>query len=106
MTRIYNKLIRDNIPEICRDDNKIAVTKTLNDNKYRKALRRKLLEETHEYLASEELSELADILEVVDALAKLQGSDFEGIIRLKNEKALKNGSFDKRLLLIKTKDIL
>lgn len=102
---IYYKLIRDNIPEICRQNGKTAVTKTLDDKKYRKALRKKLLEETNEYLASEELSELADILEVVDALAKLQGSDFEKVMELKKKKAETNGAFDERLLLIRTKKI-
>ena len=102
---IYYKLIRDNIPEICKKNKQIAVTKTLNDKEYRKALRKKLLEETNEYLKSEELSELADILEVVDALAKLQGSDFEDILRLKSKKAETNGAFDKRLQLLRTKKI-
>lgn len=105
MTRIYNKLIRDNIPEICKKNNQLAVTKVLDDKKYKSALKTKLLEETVEYLKSEELMELADILEVVDALSKAQGSSLDEIIRLKNEKAQKNGAFDKKLLLIKTKDM-
>ncbi len=105
MTKIYNKLIRDNIPEICQRNNQLAVTKVLDDKKYKSALKAKLVEEVIEYLKDEDLMELADILEVVDALSKAQGSDFDEIIRLKNEKAEKNGAFDKKLLLIKTKDM-
>lgn len=105
MTRIYNKLIRDNIPEICEKNNQLAVTKVLDDKKYKSALKTKLIEETLEYIKSDELMELADILEVVDALSKAQGSSLDEIISLKNEKAQKNGAFDKKLLLIKTKDM-
>lgn len=105
MIRIYNKLIRDNIPEICENNNQLAVTKVLDDKKYKSALKAKLLEETVEYLKSEELMELADILEVVDALSKAQGSSLDEVISLKNEKAESNGAFDKKLLLIKTKDM-
>ena len=105
MTKTYNKLIRDNIPEICRKNNRIAVTRVLDEPEYKTALKSKLIEEVNEYLESEELMELADILEVVDALSKMQKSNFYEVIRLKNEKSKKNGAFDKRLFLIETKDM-
>ena len=47
--------------------------------------------------------ELADILEVVEALAKNQGSSFDEVLELKKQKQEKNGAFDKRIFLISVK---
>ena len=43
MEKIYNKLVRDNIPEIIIQDNRHAVTKILDDDCYKKELEKKLL---------------------------------------------------------------
>ncbi len=71
----------------------------LEDEKYNKYLRRKLKEEVFEYLQSEETEELADIAEVIDALAALKGSSFEQVLEIKEQKAKKNGKFEKRIFL-------
>ena len=42
MEKIYNKLVRDNIPEIIIQDNRKPVTKILNDDCYKKELEKKL----------------------------------------------------------------
>ncbi|MCM1115305.1 MAG: nucleoside triphosphate pyrophosphohydrolase [Clostridium sp.] len=99
--RIYNKLVRDNIPDIIKSNNETAHTIILDDKKYKKMLRKKLREETLEYLQSSELEELADIAEVIDALANASGSSFEEILEIKKQKAIKNGKFEKRLFLKK-----
>lgn len=99
----HNKLVRDNIPQIIENNGQSAKTVILDDEKYTAALEKKLKEETREYLQSKELTELADILEVVEALAKNQGSSFDEVLELKKQKQEKNGAFDKRIFLISVK---
>lgn len=53
MERIYNKLVRDNIPEIIKSKNEIPVTRVLNDEKYKKELEKKLFEEYNEVIEAE-----------------------------------------------------
>ena len=98
-----NKLVRDNIPDIIESNNQSAKTVILDDEKYTTALEKKLKEETREYLHSKELMELADILEVVEALAKNQGSSFDEVLELKKQKQEKNGAFEKRIFLVSVK---
>lgn len=99
----YNKLVRDNIPEIIENNGQSAKTVILDSEKYTVALEKKLKEETKEYLHSREIMELADILEVVEALAKNQGSSFDEILELKKQKQEKNGAFDKKIFLVSVK---
>ncbi len=99
----HNKLVRDNIPQIIENNGQSAKMVILDDEKYTDALKKKLKEETREYLQSKELMELADILEVVEALAKNQGSSFDEVLELKKQKQEKNGAFDKRIFLISVK---
>ncbi len=99
----YNKLVRDNIPDICIKNNQTPKYRVLNHAEYKKELCKKLKEETREYLASGETEELADILEVVEALAATQGVSFDELIKIKDEKAKKNGKFEKRYFLERVK---
>lgn len=99
MIRIYNKLVRDNIPNICKQNNQTLKYHVLDDNKYKTELKRKLKEETKEYISSGELEELADILEVVEALANANDSNFSELLKIKEEKAKKNGKFEKKFFL-------
>ncbi len=103
MIILHNKLVRDNIPDIIKSNGQSAKTVILDDEKYTAALEKKLKEETREYLHSKELMELADILEVVEALAKNQGSSFDEVLELKKQKQEKNGAFDKRIFLVSVK---
>ncbi|MDE6470928.1 MAG: nucleoside triphosphate pyrophosphohydrolase [Eubacterium sp.] len=102
--KIYNKLIRDNIPEIIKKNGQTAYISMLDDKGYTAELQKKLIEETQEYLDSEEPEELADILEVVEALASTKGKTLDEILEIKKCKAIKNGKFEKRLFLEKVED--
>ncbi|MGN1328084.1 MAG: phosphoribosyl-ATP pyrophosphohydrolase [Eubacterium sp.] len=93
MKVLYKKLVRDNIPDICIANNQKPKYKVLNDNEYKTALNKKLKEETKEYIKSNDIEELADILEVVEAIAVAQGSTFEDVLKIKETKAKKNGRF-------------
>lgn len=73
MKKVFNKLVRDKIPEIIENNNEVAVTKILSDKDYQNELIKKLLEEYNEVLnarGKDLLEELADMLEVIDAIAK------------------------------------
>ena len=103
MIILHNKLVRDNIPDIIKSNGQSAKTVILDDEKYTAALEKKLKEETREYLCSKEIMELADILEVVEALAKNQGSSFDEVLQLKKQKQEENGAFDKKIFLVSVK---
>ena len=106
MERVFNKLVRDNIPDIIASNGEEAVTSILDDDKYQGELYKKLLEESNEVInsknSSETIEELADVLEVLSAIAKLNGKNIEDVIEVANKKRLKRGSFEKRIFLEKT----
>ena len=66
MEKVFNKLVRDNIPTIIENNNEVAVTRILEDTEYRCELYKKLLEECNEVISSkdssETIEELADVL--------------------------------------------
>lgn len=99
MKIIYRKLVRDNIPDICESNHQAPKYRALDDNEYKSALKRKLKEETREYIRSDNIEELADILEVVEAIAISQGSSFDNVLKIKESKANKNGRFEKKYFL-------
>ena len=101
MVTIYNKLVRDRIPEIIKNAGKIAEYEVLSQADYAKMLETKLDEETAEYHASKNVEELADILEVLYALAESSGCSADELERLRARKAQERGGFKKRLFLKK-----
>lgn len=98
---IYNKLVRDKIPEIIRKNGQEPVTRVLDDAAFLAALDAKLQEEVGEYIESPSIEELADILEVLEAIVAVRKIPQAELRRKKNAKALKNGSFRERILLEK-----
>lgn len=89
------KLIRDRIPELLGDQ--AGGHRQLQGDEFEAALREKLQQEVNEYLASSEVMELADILEVVYALAKLDGITESQLDYFRAEKARERGAFEQRL---------
>ena len=63
--KVYNKLVRNRIPEIIEASGKSCTCETLSDERYIALLNQKLQEEVAEYLESGTLEELADIGEVM-----------------------------------------
>lgn len=53
-----------------------------------------------EYLQDNTIEELADIIEVIEALAKNQGSSLKEVMEFKQQKQRKNGAFKDRIFLI------
>ena len=106
MEQTFNKLVRDNVPNIIENNGEKAITRILNDEEYRTELYKKLLEESNEVTNSEStdgiLEELADVLEVIKSIAELNNKDLNDVIEIANQKRLKRGGFQKRILLEKT----
>ena len=96
----YYKLVRDKIPEIIEKSGKKPHIEILSDEDCEIFLERKLDEEVKEYHESKDAEELADVLEVLIALAKSKGLSFEDLIALQRDKAEKKGAFTKKIFLI------
>jgi predicted house-cleaning noncanonical NTP pyrophosphatase (MazG superfamily) len=95
------KLVRDRIPEIIRASGAEPVTYRADVAEYRGRLREKLLEEVDEFLAADgadAVEELADILEVVYALAADLGTTKEDLETARATKAAERGAFADRVI--------
>ncbi len=99
-TKTFNKLVRDKIPEIIKSHGKTPTTRILSEKEYFIALKEKLEEETNEFQESESLEELADVLEVVFALASHLGSDQRKLEEIRLKKQLERGAFEERTFLL------
>ena len=99
MARIYNKLVRDRIPEIIESDGRKCTTEILSDDRWLQMLDAKLDEELAEYQESKSLEELADLLEVMRTVVKARGWSWEQLEQARQEKAVRRGGFEKKILL-------
>ena len=95
----YQKLVRDRIPEIILSGGKKPLFRILEDKEYTDCLHRKLDEEVSEFHQDKNAQELADILEVVFALAMDLGISREMLMDVYHEKHDRRGGFDKRIFL-------
>ena len=101
---VYNKLVRDKIPEIIKATGKLPICRTLTDSEFPDALNIKLQEEMAEYLESGSIEELCDILEVAYAIAANKGFTPDDIADIRDMKNNKNGTFNKKIFLEKVVD--
>ncbi len=101
ITTEYDKLIRDKIPQIIESKGKSCETSILSDKQYIIYLRKKLQEEVDEFLADDNLEELADITEVIHALAGAKGYSVEDLERVRVKKREEKGGFEERIVLKK-----
>jgi predicted house-cleaning noncanonical NTP pyrophosphatase (MazG superfamily) len=97
---IYNKLVRDKIPEIIRQQGEIPNCRILDQKEYLYFLEQKLDEEVGEYHRDQNVEELADILEVVFSLADGIGSSREELMDVYQRKHDDRGGFHDRIFLI------
>lgn len=104
--RIFNKLVRDKIPEIIENNGDIPEIEILDDSTYSKMLDEKLLEECNEILSAsnnkEKTEEIADALEVLYAMAEVIGVTMSDIETIRLDKQEKRGAFKKKILLKST----
>jgi predicted house-cleaning noncanonical NTP pyrophosphatase (MazG superfamily) len=83
---IYNKLVRDRIPEIIAAEGRDYATEIMEDAEYRQAL----------------LAKLADLYEVIDALLLAFDLDRDAILALQQKRRDERGGFEKRIKLLWT----
>ena len=100
----YNKMVRDKIPHIITSSGKECRTRILDPEEYKQELRTKLREESDEYVSAandqEALEELADILEVIRAMAEVHGANAAQLDKLRADKAEACGGIQERVYLI------
>ena len=95
----YNKLVRDRIPEIIEESGKKAVIYIADDKEYLEKLYDKLIEEIEEFKKNPSPEELADILEVCDAIREYFNIDANEVEYIKKKKFEERGGFYKRIIL-------
>ena len=99
--KVYNKLVRDLIPQIIEKDGKKFDTHIAEKEEYVKLLEEKLQEEVNEYLEDKNLEELADVLEVLVGLAGSLGYTEDELFKKRLEKKEERGGFEDRVVLEK-----
>lgn len=99
----YPKLVRDKVPDLIRLEGRAAVVEVLAASELRPALLDKLLEEAAEAAAASQVElpeELADVLEVLRALAGSLGLSLNEVVALADDKRARRGGFDRGLFLV------
>jgi predicted house-cleaning noncanonical NTP pyrophosphatase (MazG superfamily) len=97
--KVYNKLVRDKIPEIIEADGKSCKTHILQDDEYITALEAKLNEEVAEYQKDKNLEEMADVVEVLQAICLARGYSLAELEVMRAKKAEERGGFGEKIYL-------
>ncbi len=95
----YNKLVRDKIPEYIKTKGGTPRTHIADEAEYWRKLKEKLIEETGEFVEAENIEELADLLEVIEAIIFVKKFDQVELARMKDKKAAERGKFIERIVL-------
>lgn len=100
--KIYDKLVRDRIPEIIKNSGNHCEVEIVSDEVALEYLYKKLNEEVSELLEDKNLEEIADVVEVLFAIGKKYGYSEEDILNRRAEKKSKSGGFEDNIILKKT----
>jgi len=100
--KIYNKLVRDKIPQIIEADGRKCDIRLADKSEHYELLEAKLQEEVKEFLEDKNLEELADVMEVLFALADNLGYSEEELLRKREEKKEERGGFKEGIVLERT----
>lgn len=95
----YDKLVRDDIPRIVREDGSRPETRVVDGAELSDYLAAKLVEEAREYAEDRRAGELGDVLDVVDAVVAHEGFDADAIDRERAAKTAERGGFERGLVL-------
>lgn len=99
MTEEFDKLVRDKIPDVIREDGKEPTVHCVDGEEYADRLVEKLAEEGAEYRDSRDPEELADLLEVVHAIRKHHGLTNAELEQIRARKAANRGRFTDGVVL-------
>ena len=102
--RSYNKLVRDNIPNIISENGEKPITRVLTDEEYIRELNLKIEEEVKEYLLDFSVEELADIEEVIRAILDYKNVSYEEFENVRLNKVNKRCAFKERIFLERVED--
>lgn len=101
--QIYQKLVRDKIPERIIKNGGRPQTRTLTEPEFIVELKKKFREELEEYLAAESpearLEEMADLFEVITALNEVEGRSLDAVIAAQQQKRAERGGFAQKIFL-------
>jgi len=95
----YHKLVRDKIPKIIENRGGTPITHIADDAEYWQKLKEKLQEEVDEFINEEYIEELADILEVIDAITLYKKFNEAELKRIKDKKLEERGGFHNKIIL-------
>lgn len=100
--KIYNKLVRDKIPEVIEKSGAKCTVEVVDKKELEELLNKKLQEEVEEYLQSNDIEELADIVEVVYGILEVRNISVEELETIRKIKRDERGGFSKAIKLIDT----
>ena len=98
---LYDKLIRDKIPEIIENAGKEYEIHRADEQEYIEKLLLKVEEELAEFKEDPSIAEMADLFEVLDAVIGYYNFYKEEIKDYQEKKRKERGSFKKQLILEK-----
>lgn len=105
---VYNKLVRDLIPQVIEADGKTCVTRVLASSEHLGEIKAKMQEEALEFQeatsSKEAVEELADIVELVHAALHVYGVSFDQLEQVRVQKKEKRGGFSEGIFLIEVED--
>lgn len=93
----YEKLVRDNIPEILDAKGVPYEKRIATDDEYHQELIKKLVEEAQEFAEAGTVEEFADVLEVVKTLRTL--TPYKEVEEIREKKVTERGGFNERIIL-------
>lgn len=100
----YHKLVRDKIPQEIETVGKKCSYSILEEEGYQKELDKKLLEEANEFIADHSAEEMADLIEVIEAIQKTHHLEKEKVETIRLEKKTKKGGFEEKIYLIEVEE--
>jgi len=103
MRQEHNKLVRDKIPEIIKQNGGNAIVRVLDDDEYKKELLKKVVEEGNELMRAEDrertINEIADIQEVLMAVKTAFEIKEKEVEEVQTKKRTNRGGFGKKIFL-------
>ena len=100
--KVYDKLVRDRIPEIIEASGSKCEFEVVSDEIALEYLYKKLNEEVNELIEDKNLDEIADVMEVIFAIAGKYGYSENDVLDRRNEKKNARGGFENNIVLKKT----